>query len=697
MLTKNLYNSIIVSIVINQTTEVDIMPLDLHIIRKGIIQTKYILAIAIVLIIVLVGTGLYELSSSNKDLMRVLNEEALSISEAVSVMSDRALLCFDNAMSILNDKALNNARLLEMMDYYGHLNNKALNEIIERNNISQLFIIDKDQKVIFNKVRDQNIIDLIKSDEDFKLLLSSAKNEAIIDIYDNTEVYSLSAVHRRKGGAIAVIADSSEITELRQSIGVGTLVQAIGENEGIEYIVLQDEMGIIIASKNITQMRRISGDSFLENALKNKISDSRIYNYEGRDVFEVVSPFLVDQDSYGLFRIGLSLKEANAIKARSLQRLILLSVISLFFGVIVLSFLLVNQNYSVLNNAYERIQTYTETVLENIADGIIVVDNKRNISIINKASEKIFGIRADDLIGKPISYLNPEIEKAINDAYDPNWNADIYEVKFRSDSLGERLLSLNLSRITKPNDVSVIAVFRDITESKAIEENMRRTEQMIAMGKLASAVAHEVRNPLNAISITAQRLDREFTTTEKNDVYRELTQMIKSESMRINRIIEDFLRFARPPKLNLQPVNIKNLLDEVILLIASQAEKNKVNINRQYSDIGIWSLDYEQMKQAILNLLINAIDAMPNGGTLSVKAYKEDDDLRIEISDTGKGISEVDLPRIFDLYFTTKDNGTGLGLSIVQRIISEHKGWIKVDSKLNIGTTFKIYIPSRCK
>ena len=669
------------------------MPLDLNIIKKGIIEARYVFAVAIVFIIVMVGTGLYELSSSNKDLMRVLHEEAMSISEAISVMSDRALLCFDNAISLLNVKALNNAHLLEMLDYYGHLNKKTLDEIIDKNNIKQAFILNKDGLVIFDKDTGQDVIDNIKSDSDFKLLLSGAEKEAVIDLYDDEGNTFLSAVHRRKGGIIAVIADVNEIKELRRSIGIGTLVQAIGENEGIEYIVLQDEKGIITASQNITQMRKISGDSFLENALQNKVSDSRIYNYEGRDVFEVVSPFLIDYNSYGLFRVGLSMKEANSIKARSLQRLILLSIASVVFGIIVLSFLLISQSYSVLNSAYERIQIYTETVLENIADGIIVIDGKRNISIFNKASEKIFGRQADDLVGKPISYLGSEIEKIVNSVYDPNWNANIYEIKFNSDGSEEKLLSLNLSRISNRNDTSVIAVFRDITESKAIEENIRRTEQMIAMGKLASAVAHEVRNPLNAISMTAQRLDREFTTTEKTDVYRELTQMIKNESMRINKIIEDFLKFARPPKLNLQPVNVDKLLDDVILLITSHAEKYKININKQYSEIGIMNLDYEQIKQALLNLLLNAVEAMPDGGTLSIKAWREDNAVQIEINDTGKGIPHDVLPRIFDLYFTTKDTGTGLGLSIVQRIISEHKGWIKVDSKLNIGTTFRIYLP----
>ncbi|MDQ1327821.1 MAG: two-component system, NtrC family, sensor histidine kinase HydH, partial [Candidatus Poribacteria bacterium] len=205
---------------------------------------------------------------------------------------------------------------------------------------------------------------------------------------------------------------------------------------------------------------------------------------------------------------------------------------------------------------------------------------------------------------------------------------------------------------------------------------------------------HEVRNPLNAISMTAQRLDREFSPKENEDKYRELTQMIKSESIRMNMIIEEFLKFAKPPKLNRQPTNIEQLLDEVTLLIKSQATYHDIKVDKQYSEIGIWNLDREQIKQVVLNLLLNGIEAMPDGGTLSVKTWKEGDELSIEVTDTGKGIPEDVLPRIFDLYFTTKDMGTGLGLSIVQRIIAEHGGLIKVNSRSGFGTAFRIHLPN---
>jgi two-component system sensor histidine kinase HydH len=672
------------------------MPLDLHIIRKGIIQPKYILAIAIVLIAVLVGMGFYELSASNRDLMTVLQEEATSIAEAINIMGDNSLLSFDEMMDLICNRALNNARLLEMIDYNGHLNDKILKEIIERNEIYQVFVVNGDGQVVFSMGDDKesNAINTAMSDNKFRSLLDGVEKEAVIDLYNDGSDSFLVSVYRRKGGAIAIITDANEIMEFKRSIGIGNLIQAVGENKGIEYIVLQDEKGIISASKNVSEMRRISGDSFLENALQNKLSDTRVYSYDGRDVFEVVNPFQIADNSYGLFRIGLSMKEANSVKVRSQQRLLIISLVALVAGVVILSFLLVNQNYSLLSTAYERIQTYTGTVLENIADGIIVADNKKTVSVLNKASERIIEQSADDLTGKSISNLNSEIEKIINDAYNAKWSEHTSEIKIRSADSGEKLLSINVSKITKTDDTSVIAVVRDVTESRAMAENIKRTEQLTAMGKLASGVAHEVRNPLNAISMTAQRLDREFSPKENEDKYRELTQIIKSESIRMNRIIEEFLKFAKPPKLNRQPTNIELLLDEVTLLIKSQAEYHNIKVDKQYSEIGIWNLDREQIKQVVLNLLLNGIEAMPDGGALSVKTWKEGDDLSIEVTDTGKGIPEDVLPRIFDLYWTTKDMGTGLGLSIVQRIIAEHEGLINVNSRLGIGTTFRIHLPN---
>ena len=148
------------------------MPLDLHIIRKGIIQPKYILAITIVLIAVLVGMGFYELSASNRDLMAVLQEEATSIAEAINIMGDKSLLCFDKTMDLINNRALNNARLLEMIDYNGHLNDKILKEIIKRNSIHQVFVVNGDDQVIFSVGDDKesNAISTAMSDNKFQII-----------------------------------------------------------------------------------------------------------------------------------------------------------------------------------------------------------------------------------------------------------------------------------------------------------------------------------------------------------------------------------------------------------------------------------------------------------------------------------------------------------------------------------------------
>lgn len=667
----------------------------INILKKGIIQPKYILAIAIVFVIVMVSMVLYELSASKRDIINVLKEEAMSLAETISIMGDNSLLSFSKTMELISKKALNNCKIIETIDYAGFLSKDILDNISRQNGIYQIKVFDKNNREILSSQFSEQIFtdDIIQLEEEINganLLLRNKKKEFIKRLNLNEGDKFIVGVSRRKGGSIILITEADELLNFRKSLGIGKLVQEIGENEGIEYIVLQDKLGLILASKNITKMRKIEGDSFLENALQNRIIDSRIYSYNDKDVLEAVTPFLIDETNYGLFRIGLSMELAKAVEYRSRNRLIMISLISFVVGVILLSFLIVNQNYSLLSKAHDRIQTYTEMVLENIADGIIVADNKKVISVFNKASEHIFKRSAKEILNKNVSVLDHQIDKIFTEAL----LRDNYNTEFVSDN--NRFLSVHTSRIATGDENLIIAIIRDITEAKMMEENIRRAEQLNAMGKLASAVAHEIRNPLNAISMVAQRLAKEFVPNNDKEKYVEIIGMIRSESNRLNKIVEEFLKFARPPKLNRQPTDMDQLLDETLSLINSQLKDiNNINVTKNYSMLGIWNIDKEQIKQAVLNLLLNAIEAMPEGGYLTINAQSIDNNLLIEISDTGKGIPEEDIPRIFDLYFTTKDTGTGLGLSIVQKIITEHGGWITVNSTLGKGTSFKIHIPRK--
>ena len=236
-------------------------------------------------------------------------------------------------------------------------------------------------------------------------------------------------------------------------------------------------------------------------------------------------------------------------------------------------------------------------------------------------------------------------------------------------------------------------MIKDLTNTKRLEEEAKRNEKLSAMGELASGVAHEIRNPINAIGMIAQRLNKEFTATSNQNEYSNITQLLRTEVNRINKIITQFLSYAKPIELNIKPVDIKTLFDEVYHLFEDQAKQKGISFIKSYSDSIIVNLDHDLTKQALMNLVQNSIDATNSDGQIKLGYSKAKSDLLIEISDTGEGIPEEKQKKIFDLYFTTKKEGNGLGLSISQKIISQHNGSISFESARNKGTTFKINLP----
>ena len=214
------------------------------------------------------------------------------------------------------------------------------------------------------------------------------------------------------------------------------------------------------------------------------------------------------------------------------------------------------------------------------------------------------------------------------------------------------------------------------------------------MGELASAVAHEVRNPLNTINMIAQRLNKEYSGGLKSDDFNNLNSILQSESKRINGIIEEFLRFARPPKLNLTSIDSNVFLNDIKTLFEIQTTEKGIGFILKENDKIKLHIDISQMKQVLMNLLNNALDATSRGGKIELSVSRNQKKAIFEIWDNGSGIKKENLDKIFNLYFTTKTKGTGLGLSIVQQIISQHNGTIFVDSSEDKGTIFTIEIPN---
>jgi signal transduction histidine kinase len=228
------------------------------------------------------------------------------------------------------------------------------------------------------------------------------------------------------------------------------------------------------------------------------------------------------------------------------------------------------------------------------------------------------------------------------------------------------------------------------------EEALRRRDRLVAMGELASTVAHEVRNPLNAIAMSAQRLEREFLEDAPDSSQAELQELltvVSGESRRIDRIVRQFLEFARPPQLHPRPVDVAALVSGVADAARALAGARGMALEATASGAGEATLDPDRIREALENLVRNAIEATPEGGRVALTTRGDADAVEIEVADAGPGIPAELLPRIFDLYFTTKPDGTGVGLAVTQQIVTAHEGTLEVDSRPGAGTRMIVRLP----
>lgn len=250
-----------------------------------------------------------------------------------------------------------------------------------------------------------------------------------------------------------------------------------------------------------------------------------------------------------------------------------------------------------------------------------------------------------------------------------------------------------------------VAIFwiqaRHLAERRTLEAAVAQEQRLSAVGNLAAGVAHEIRNPLNAISIGLQRLKKEFPPAESDAraEYSRFIEIMHAEVGRLNAIVDRFLTLARPSRLSLTEEPLDGVLEELLALLSAQASAQGIRVvgDRRLEQARV-QMDRQQLTHAFMNVLLNAIQAMPDGGTLTVRAALQSLErarpaARIAVSDTGPGIPPENLDRIFEPYFTTKEGGTGLGLAIAHKIIQEHHGSIRVESTPGSGATFEVVLP----
>ncbi|MCL1887953.1 MAG: ATP-binding protein, partial [Kiritimatiellaeota bacterium] len=324
---------------------------------------------------------------------------------------------------------------------------------------------------------------------------------------------------------------------------------------------------------------------------------------------------------------------------------------------------------------------------------VLVIAADATLQFANAAAERLLGIVFSDAKGRPVESLLRDFDLCAPGADGPDWpRAVTREVEVSAPE--PRVLSLYALPVKDTPQNALLVIVRDITRERAQESSLVESERLNAVRLLAASVAHEIGNPLNALNIHLQLMRRELHDAGDAAALGELLSVAQAEVGRLDAIISQFLLALRPAQPRLEPRDPAQLLQETLLLLKPDFENRRIEASLDIpAGLPALQLDPVQIKQVYFNLIKNATEAMPDGGALKISFTVMDRWLAIAFLDTGHGIPEEELARVFQPYHTTKAKGSGLGLMITQRIVQDHGGQIEVSSKSGVGACFRVLLP----
>ncbi len=345
--------------------------------------------------------------------------------------------------------------------------------------------------------------------------------------------------------------------------------------------------------------------------------------------------------------------------------------------------------------ALSRIQSLYANVIASMSSGLVTADSRERVTFLNQAGGEILGIVPARATGRLLQEIGLDLPDEWDEIRHRTRGREGYraEVEIHRGDY-RRVVGYSVRALKDPSsgEDGALIVFQDLTEVKKLERQARFNEQLAAVGELAAGIAHEIRNPLASISGSVQVLSNELSV---GSAERRLMEIIVSESNRLSKILEEFLRFVRPQERRVAVFDVAGSIQEVLELFrlsdeVSDAHTIALDVEPPGS---LLAADRDQIRQIIYNVAKNAVRAMPNGGTLTVEGREDGAWYSIRFRDTGRGMSEEEIARVFTPFSTAFDGGTGLGMAIVRRIVEDHGGAIDVESKPGEGTNVTILLP----
>lgn len=400
--------------------------------------------------------------------------------------------------------------------------------------------------------------------------------------------------------------------------------------------------------------------------------------------------------------VGIDATDIESAFLASRNHTLMLSAVLLIVGGVAIYFLFVLAHYRSARTALANMRSYTTNVIESMASGLVSTDAEGRVVTVNSRARRLLGLGDDDVSGRDIAdvlTLEPDLERAgvgpvVRGAKDMTETETAILV-----SGGAMPVALSASSLRDESGgrAGTVVLFQDLTEVEALKEEVERARHLASLGRLAAGVAHEVRNPLSSLKGFAQLLRSKSRPGSDEERYADI--MIE-EVERLDRVVQELLDFARPVTPDRKPSALNAIVEEALGLVSEDAAFRKIDVEKGLAEgLPDALVDPFQIRQALLNVFLNAIEAMADGGVLTIETSVVADagptpSLAVAIADTGEGMSPEEVDRLFEPFYTTKPRGTGLGLTIVARLIEQNGGQVAVSSEKGRGSTFTIRLPA---
>ena len=473
------------------------------------------------------------------------------------------------------------------------------------------------------------------------------------------------------------------------------LLMETAQQPDIDYMIMTDSMGRIIADSDPSMLGRQYGLDLDTQAIAGsmEIRWRQTANPEGAGTFEVYRGFslnrrpeiILQKHSWIMF-VGFNMEKIEKASHQDTLRMGIRAFLLVLFGSLAIVSLFLVQRYRLTRASLSRITIFSDALVKNMPIALIAVDQEGSVLTCNSQAEDLIHVSRREAVGKKASLIVPEAFLQTLDKVNRQSGFIAEDVMISSgrdeDSVWEAVAAVFADEDGREGKMLLA---RNVTEVRRMEKEVERSKHLNAIGSLAAGVAHEIRNPLSSIKGFAVYFKGRLAGNSDDE---QTADIMIAETDRLNRVISQLIEFARPLNLKKEPTRLDELARQAMKLVAADAEKQSVEMEvRTPDNLPQAPVDPDKVKQVLLNLYLNALAAMPQGGRLAVSFTAEDYFLNVVISDTGEGIEEENLPRIYDPYFTSKPAGTGLGLAVVQKILEAHGGSIRIESKIKAGTT----------